>query len=184
LKTFYVSILLFFTFSNVNAQQWSSHVEEDGIVSITGNSAIIQGADYGTPDKNNYISFTANQTQTISFSWNYTTNDSDAHFDPFFYSINNVSTKIPIFDSGSNNSGSGIKSITITAGQTIILGINTLDGVGGSAKVIITNLNPAQNFVYFGLNKYGLITSDNTMQLDINGKITGLNKINKNGKIN
>jgi len=183
LKTFFILILLFFAFLNVNAQQWFSHVE-DGVVSISGNSANIEGANNHINDENNYISFTANQTQTISFNWNYTTNDNDASWDPFFYSINNVATKIPIFNSNSDKSGSGTFSITITAGQTIFLGINTLDGYYGSAKVIITNLNPAQNFVYYGLNKYGLITSNNTMQLDINGKITGLNKINKNGKIN
>lgn len=181
LKSFFISILLFFTFTNVNAQ-WTSIIQGDGAVTLSNSNAYIKGANNGG-DQYNGISFIATQSLTISFNWNYTTHDDGPEFDPFIYKINNGDSKNISDDfSGKNQSGSFSKSLN--SGDIFFLGIYNTDGIGGFGEVTITNLNKAQNFLYFGLNKYGLITSDNTMQLDINGKIKGSNKINKNGKIN
>ena len=168
-------IIVFFIGVSVEAQ-WSIQIQGNGNATISTNTAYIKGADGVGEYKINGISTKSALVQNITFNWSYTTIDDDASYDPFFYSINGSRTYIK----NSGKSGSGSFSKLLNTGDVFFLGIDNTDGCCGFSEVTISNLSIiSQN----GITKNGKKTTDNSFQIDRNGKISSLTIINEFGKI-
>jgi hypothetical protein len=173
-------LLSFVFFICVSAEaQWSTQIQGNGNATISTNTAYIKGADGVGGNLINGISTTSALVQNITFNWTYFTTDYDAYFDPFFYSINGSRTYIL----NSGNSGSGSFSILLNTGDVFFLGIDNTDGCCGFSEVTISNLSLTQNNVLWGITKNGKKTSDNSIQINRNGKIGSSTIINEFGKI-
>ena len=76
---------------------------------------------------------------TFSFNWSYTSTDSDgAFYDPAGYRKNG---QFQLTDGGGANSQSGLKSVLVAAGDVIGFHVTTLDNIGGSASLTISNFS-------------------------------------------
>jgi len=72
----------------------------------------------------------------VSFSWAYSTIDSDARTDPFGYLLDGVFTKLT---DDSLDTQSGTFSFSILAGKTFGFAVDSLDSDYGRAQSIITS---------------------------------------------
>ncbi len=178
LKKHILLSFVFFICVSVEAQ-WSKQIQGNGNATISTNTAYIKGADNVSDGLINGIFTTSALVQNITFNWTYSTNDDDASYDPFFYSINGSRTYIK----NSGKSGSGSFSKLLNIGDVIFLGIDNTDGCCGFSEVTISNLSIPQNNVLWGITINGKKTSDNSIQINRNGKIGSLTIINEFGKI-
>ena len=111
----------------------------DGSVNTSGapTSITLQGSNNGS-GSGNFTDFTtlAVGDGLVSFSWDYSTFDDNASYDPFGYLRNGTFTKLTD-DSLRNQSGSA--SFSVLAGQTFGFQVETLDSLFGPGLATITS---------------------------------------------
>ncbi len=104
----------------------------------------------GTPNANQDLTFTAFESVTISFDWEFTTVDSasattaGAQWDPFGYL--HAGSFIRLSDNSGSNVQGGSVSFDVLAGEVFGFRANTVDGLAGAATTVIGNfaaLGPA-----------------------------------------
>ena len=115
----------------------------NGVVDLSGapSAILVVGSDNSDDDSPEYFTFatTAVKGVTLSFDWEFFTNDDDALFDPFVYSLDNGATYTSIYDNGGAATGSF--SLAIPAGTRFQLGVLTTDNCCGEAIVAMSNIN-------------------------------------------
>ena len=75
---------------------------------------------------------------TVTFDWDYSTDDVDgAAFDPAYY-LNDV--RIDLIN-GESYAGSGTLTITVASGTLLGFGIESTDGIEGAANLDITGFS-------------------------------------------
>lgn len=113
----------------------------DGSVDTTGapDSITLIGGDEGsgTFGFTRYTT-TAAANGTVSFSWNYTTEDDESFFDPFGFLLDGVFEEITDSNLELVQAESGIASFAVLAGQVFGFQINT-DNTFGRAQVVISD---------------------------------------------
>lgn len=141
----------------------NSTASQFGTVNTAGapNNIQINGPDGQT---NNYAiirySITLSQTSTVSFNYSLINEDMfDWGSDAFFWGFNN--TKI---DSAST--GSGTVTISVSAGQTLVLGVGSIDDQGGPVRATISN---------FSVTTTPLPVSGSSLSVKASGNINVLN---------
>ncbi|BCU14669.1 PEP-CTERM sorting domain-containing protein [Microcystis aeruginosa] len=121
------------TFTNSNA---------DGSVNTGGAPASISltGGDNGSGSSGttNYTT-TAAAAGTVTFDWNYSTNDINPLFDPFGYLLNGSFTQVT--DDGGDLDQNGTSTFNVLAGDSFGFRIFTGDNTGGGASVTISNFS-------------------------------------------
>ncbi|MEH6535581.1 MAG: T9SS type A sorting domain-containing protein [Psychroserpens sp.] len=101
---------------------------------------------------------------TYSFDWDYANPDDSAYWDPAFY-VNGVA--IDLTDGSSVQFDSGSLSVNCAAGDVIGFGINSLDGLGDGATLVITNFS-------VGSANMLAYTNGGTGACEISGAVPGL----------
>ncbi len=122
------------TFANSNADGFVNTGGAPASISLTGgnNDSVISGT-------TNYTT-TAAAAGTVTFNWNYSTNDSDGPFsDPFGYLLNGSFTQV------TNDEGdvvqNGTSTFNVLAGDSFGFRIFTRDNLFGRASVTISNFS-------------------------------------------
>jgi hypothetical protein len=93
----------------------------------------ITGSDAGVGGDKQYSITPAGGPHVVSFSWTYTGFDSSPGYDSAYYSINGAKTTLPGTSTtfgGASVSGS-VGPLTIPAGRSFALGVNSVDGIFG-----------------------------------------------------
>jgi len=137
LRLFFFLVILFNSLT-VNSQ-WQKAIEGDGSINEISSTNFIIVGNNNNISGFNYIYLTVSNNQTISFDWSYSTVE-DPAYDPFVYSLNDGPRQRITNDFGSQIQGSSNKTIVTTSAGVLKLGILSLDGLWGSASVIISNL--------------------------------------------
>lgn len=121
------------TFTNSNA---------DGSVNTGGAPASISltGGDNGSNSSGttNYTT-TAAAAGTVTFNWNYSTNDIIPLFDPFGYLLNGSFT--PVTNNGGGVVQNGTSTFNVLAGDSFGFRIFTTDNTSGRASVTISSFS-------------------------------------------
>ena len=121
---------------------WSlTNIDANGSVNTTGapTSISLTGGNNGSVDAGNTnYTITMPTSGTISFDWNYTTND-DPDFDYPNVLINGNPTLLTGFDTSGSTTQSGSMTVNVLAGQTFSFNMYTDDNLFGAATVVITN---------------------------------------------
>lgn len=125
-------------------------LDANGIGKIVADS-LINGAIYisssnngaSNPSSSKYC-VTAPNAMTISFDWNYHSNNSHAGFDPFGYSVNGTFHQLTNGASCTFNGAttqSGTATVTLSAGDAFCLEAQSCDNLFGQAEVWVTNFS-------------------------------------------
>ncbi len=127
--------------SNANAAFINGYDLSNWSQSINGGSVDISGApdtlvltssnDGSNNEKNQDFTITALKNSSVSFAWNFQTNDSFNAYDPFGMLLNGVFTQLT--DNLGNNNQSGIFSFNIVAGDIFGFRANSIDSMFGSS---------------------------------------------------
>ncbi|WP_157717189.1 T9SS type A sorting domain-containing protein [Formosa sp. Hel1_31_208] len=107
----------------------------DGSINITATDMTIVGGNNGV-GSNVIASATCPTSGVYSFSWDFTTDDSSAFWDPAFY-VNGVAV-IQLTDDGLS-AQSGSVSVNCAAGDVIGFSVNSQDGIAGAGTLTISN---------------------------------------------
>ena len=99
------------------------------------------GNDNSNSQSSTVFSIAITATGTLSFDWNYSTNEFNSEWDPFGYELNGAITKLTTdgFLAGRNQSGN--VSIAVNAGDIFGFRQTTLDNRFGSASTTISNFS-------------------------------------------
>ena len=122
------------TFTNSNANGFVNTGGAPASISLTGgnNDSVISGT-------TNYTT-TAAAAGTVTFNWNYSTNDSDGPFsDPFGYLLNGSFTQVT--NDGGGVVQNGTSTFNVLAGVSFGFRIFTVDNLFGRASVTISNFS-------------------------------------------
>ena len=170
---------------NYDVSNWTlTNSNGNGSVNTTGmpTSFILNGTDGLNLQGSTYYTVTVdNNTEQISFSWDYTTNDGPPYDYPRIQ-INELTTvTFTGFNlMGTNNQG-GTMIVTVTPVDSFAFEMYSVDGCCGAASVTISDfqIQTISNSLF--LNKYGALVSDRATQVNENGEI-GVSGIDQNGK--
>lgn len=104
-------------------------------ISLAPASIVINGSDGGSGSIST-IRYSIPITQAGTVSFNYSINNSDGpDWDYFFWGTDNTVI-------GSlGNSVSGMVNIPVSAGQTLVLGVSSVDDIGGNLRATISNFS-------------------------------------------
>ena len=120
------------TFTNNNADGFVNLDEAPGRISLTGGN---NESGSGTTD----YTITAPGSGTVSFNWDYSTNDVDGPaYDPLIRLVNETETQLSD-DSGPSNSQLGSDSFPVITGDTFGFRIATTDNSAGAAFATFTD---------------------------------------------
>jgi len=120
---------------------------------LVGESLVIEGGNAGfgcfpaTCQEDTEFCITAAATTTIRFNWDYQSNNSNAFFDPFGYSINGNLTTLATGDpllvlDAASLSQSGVVTLNLVAGDQFCFVGSTIDGAFGNAETTISGFVP------------------------------------------
>jgi hypothetical protein len=120
---------------------WDQSIQGDGSIYTGGAPDIIYliGANTGRGNKSTDFTIAAPSAGTVSFYWNYRTNDVSSEFDPFGYLLNGDFTDLTSRQGGTNQSGS--VSFSVLAGDEFGFRQNSINSGGGRAYTFIGNFN-------------------------------------------
>ncbi len=122
------------TFTNSNADGFVNTGGAPASISLTGGNN-----DSGSSGTTNYTT-TAAAAGTVTFNWNYSTNDSDGPFsDPFGYLLNGSFTQVT--NDGGGVVQNGTSTFNVLAGDSFGFRIFTRDNSFGRASVTISNFS-------------------------------------------
>jgi hypothetical protein len=127
---------------NYAPSNWSlTNANTNGFVNTTaapGSITLVGGDGGGSGSGSTLYKIAAPSTGSISFNWNYGTNDWSAGYDPFGFSLNGNFTTL-------TNSGlksqSGSYTTTLNSGDIFGFQVNTVDNVVGAGYVTISEFN-------------------------------------------
>lgn len=114
----------------------------NGNGAINANSMSVHGSDGASGSTISGWETVINFTGQLSFDWKYSTADSGPQYDPAVFVINGAIAGQITDDNGGTGQG-GNFAINVTSGQTIGIGINSVDNVFGAADLSASNFLPA-----------------------------------------
>ena len=112
---------------------WTINLEGGSIVITAADMTIIGNSDFGGTTQ---ATATCPVSGTYSFDWDYANPEDSAFWDPAFY-VNGVA--INLTSGGNESFDSGSLTVNCAAGDVIGFGINSLDGLGSGATLVISN---------------------------------------------
>ena len=115
------------------------------------------GSDTGNGGSNSttFFTTTVSEAETLSFLWNYSTQDMDSYYDPAGYILNTFTFKLSP-DSG--KTASGVFTLDLNAGDTFGWYVNSIDNVAGRAELDVTTFTPEPgSLLLLGSGLAGLI---------------------------
>ena len=121
--------------------QWTvSNQNANGNVNTSNAPAsiTITGADGATGSGTTDYSIVMPVSGTLSFNWNYSTNDGPQYDNPRFV-YNGVEFEFTGFNTSAGNMQSGSMTFSVAAGATVALRMFSVDNFGGPGTVVISN---------------------------------------------
>lgn len=123
---------------------WNSVINGGTIDTSTAPTSVtLVSNNSGTPNANQDLTFTAFESATISFDWQFTTVDTGtatsaaAQWDPFGYL--HAGSFVRLTDNSGPSTQGGSVSFDVLAGQVFGFRANTVDGIAGAATTVIGN---------------------------------------------
>ncbi len=114
---------------------WNFYTDSTGTGTLTADEMFVTGIDDGTTGYTEYWIVAANDGD-ISFFWEYTSDDLPGE-DYAFYALN--LSEVLLSDTSGD---SGWITLPVSAGDTIELGVRSLNGTGGPGYLRVTNFVP------------------------------------------
>ena len=101
-------------------------------------SIFLDGSNTGTGNSiDTDFTITAPNSGTVSFNWDYNTDDGSPRFDPFIRLLNGSETQLT--NDGGPDRQSGTDSFLVNTGDSFGFRINTTDDLFGEASTLISN---------------------------------------------
>ena len=121
------------TFTNSNADGSVNTGGAPASISLTG------GNNFSNSSGTTNYTTTAAAAGTVTFNWNYSTNDIGPLFDPFGYLLNGSFTQVT--NDGGGVVQNGTSTFNVLAGDSFGFRIFTIDNTSGRASVTISNFS-------------------------------------------
>jgi hypothetical protein len=130
--------------------QWSVSSSNGGngsvLAALDGSSLSLTSSDFadGVPRAPSLLDYAIHVTQdtTISFDWQYVTDDDSSAKDTFGYAISGQGVQLSANNTGAYDPAQvGSVSLLVHAGSTFSFQVNSLDGIYGAATATVSHFN-------------------------------------------
>jgi hypothetical protein len=168
-----------------NQANWTISAGGDGSINANNDTVILHGSNSG--DETSYnVDFTISSSLefSVSFQWNYSTDDFFPYWDPFGYLVNDSFYQLT--ENFGSTEQSGSVSLTLAAGDTFGFRQNSADSQSGKATTVISNFETLFSSVYTDVKSITIDTTAlaPTLALASDTGISNSDGITNNSRLN